>query len=138
MLKQEENLWYQKSRQDWFHFGNRSTAYFHSKVIQRRRHDKIVALKNETGEWVVDDASLKVHAIEYFRNLYTNDSSEYKLFDLTGRFMILSGKDAASLSRGISNEAIQKVISKWGLKRPKALMVCIIFITKNNGTLWGT
>ena len=45
ILRQEEIFWYQMSRCQWLSFGDRNTAYFHTKTIIRRQRNKIKALK---------------------------------------------------------------------------------------------
>lgn len=47
VLTQEELLWQQKSIQDWIMHGDRNTSYFHQKTINRRRHNRIEAIKND-------------------------------------------------------------------------------------------
>ncbi|MCI00140.1 hypothetical protein A2U01_0021157, partial [Trifolium medium] len=58
-LFQEECLWFQKSRGQWIADGDRNTKYYHSKTIIRRRRNKIITLRNESGEWVDDSDRLK-------------------------------------------------------------------------------
>lgn len=41
VLVHEELLWFQKSRFEWLHNGNRNTFYFHSRTLARRKHNKI-------------------------------------------------------------------------------------------------
>ena len=54
---------YQKSRRDWINCGDRNTRFFHQKTIHRRRVNRIVMLKNNSGEWVQDMDQLKSMAI---------------------------------------------------------------------------
>lgn len=55
-------------------------------MVQRRRHNKIVDVMNDAGEWLMDDASLKAYDIEFFRNLYTDDSSAIDPLILSASF----------------------------------------------------
>jgi hypothetical protein len=50
VLKQEEAVWFQKSRSQWIQDGDRNTRYYHVKTINRRRRNKIMMLKNEQNE----------------------------------------------------------------------------------------
>ena len=45
ILKQEEILWYQKSREKWVCLGDRNTHLFHAQTIIRRKKDRIQKLK---------------------------------------------------------------------------------------------
>ncbi|GAU23111.1 hypothetical protein TSUD_305580 [Trifolium subterraneum] len=72
-LYQEECLWYQKSRGKWITDGDRNTKYYHSKTIVRRRRNKIVSLRSETGDWIEDQEILINMAMNFYINLYHED-----------------------------------------------------------------
>jgi hypothetical protein len=46
VLKQEELLWYQKSREKWVKFGDRNNKFFHTQTIIRRKRNKIQGLQS--------------------------------------------------------------------------------------------
>lgn len=50
VLKQEEMLWYQKSREKWVRFGDRNTRFFHTWTIIRRARNKVQGLLLD-NEW---------------------------------------------------------------------------------------
>ncbi|KAH1045715.1 hypothetical protein J1N35_036499 [Gossypium stocksii] len=70
VLHQEELLWHQKARCDWLVLGDCNTRFFHRKTLQKRKHNHIVALKNQAGEWVMDEDELKQKTVNFYRNLY--------------------------------------------------------------------
>ena len=47
--KQEELLWWKKSRIKWLLEGKKNTKFFHNSVIQNRFHNKIYSIKNAAG-----------------------------------------------------------------------------------------
>ena len=47
--KQEELLWWQKSRIKWLLEGEKNTKFFHNSVIHNRFHNKIYSIKNAAG-----------------------------------------------------------------------------------------
>ena len=47
--KQEEILWWKKSRIKWLHEGEKKTMFFHHSVIENRFQNKIYSLKNDKG-----------------------------------------------------------------------------------------
>ncbi|KAF7815199.1 reverse transcriptase [Senna tora] len=49
VLLLEEELWASKSRIDWLLLGDSNTSFFHSSVIQRRRSNRINAIKDPSG-----------------------------------------------------------------------------------------
>lgn len=75
VLKQEELLWYQKSREKWVRFRDRNTKFFHTQTIVRRRRNKIQGMFIEDGSWNTDPDVLKHEATSFFKNLFTNDST---------------------------------------------------------------
>ena len=73
-LYQEECLWYQKSRGKWITDGDRNTKHYDSKTIVRRRHNKIVSLRSETGGWIEDQEDLSNMVRNFFLNLYKEEN----------------------------------------------------------------
>lgn len=59
-----------KSRTAWLTNGDRNTKLFHSRMMTRRRINKVEGLKFDEGEWCFDDENLKLHAIDFFQKLY--------------------------------------------------------------------
>jgi len=49
ILRQEEMMWFQRSRAKWLADGDRNARYCHLKVNNRRRRNNIVMLRNEQG-----------------------------------------------------------------------------------------
>lgn len=60
ILEQEDTFWAQKSRVQWIQQGERNTRFFHVSTICRRRRNKIASLKDDEGQWVIDQNMLKV------------------------------------------------------------------------------
>ena len=72
-LYQEECLWFQKSRSQWITDGDRNTKYYHSKKIIRRRKNKILSLRDGTGNWVDGPESLKAFVRQFYIDLFIED-----------------------------------------------------------------
>lgn len=70
LLRQEELYWYQKSRAQWIHSGDRNTRFYHVSTITRRRRNKIEALKTQGHDWCQDQSILKAHVRQYFVDLF--------------------------------------------------------------------
>ncbi|XP_057449118.1 uncharacterized protein LOC130740498 [Lotus japonicus] len=70
ILKQEELLWFQKSRENRVQYGDRNTAYFHTQTVIRRKRNHIHRLKIGDGSWCSDAEILKHEVQSFFVNLF--------------------------------------------------------------------
>ncbi|XP_019189015.1 PREDICTED: uncharacterized protein LOC109183391 [Ipomoea nil] len=57
-LQQEELLWYQKSRKDWIHSGDRNTAYYHAAATVCKSRASVQTLMDDQEEWLTDGKDL--------------------------------------------------------------------------------
>ncbi|WCJ40291.1 DNAse I-like superfamily protein [Euphorbia peplus] len=89
-LKQEEDLWQQKSRSKWIHEGDRNTAYFHNSTIARRRKNFISGLKIEGDTWCVNDIEIREAAVDFYKNLFSDDNKSPLELCRTDSFPILT------------------------------------------------
>ncbi|XP_057420539.1 uncharacterized protein LOC130714634 [Lotus japonicus] len=70
ILRNEELLWFQKSREQWVRFGDRNTAFFHTQTVVRRKRNKIHRLQLRDGTWSSDEEVLKCEAEDFFQDLF--------------------------------------------------------------------
>lgn len=75
VLKQEEILWYQKSREKWVRLGDRNTHFFHTQTVVRRKRNKVQGLYLSNGNWCIEDNLLKAEAISFFKILFMADAN---------------------------------------------------------------
>lgn len=87
---QEELLWRQKATCDWICQGDRNTKYYRMKAKIRQRTNRIRALQDDTGAWILDEESLTCVAKSYFNQLYTSDSDHHVQYHTSGKFPLLS------------------------------------------------
>ncbi|XP_061371304.1 uncharacterized protein LOC133313908 [Gastrolobium bilobum] len=114
ILVREELAWFQRSRCHWLKYGDKNTRFFHSSTVARRRHNRIVALRNDNGDWVADKEDLINMAVKYFENLFTADEEELEEYPVKVFFPGLSNKEKKVMSRIPSHEEIRKTIFKMG------------------------
>ncbi|XP_031107562.1 uncharacterized protein LOC116012214 [Ipomoea triloba] len=70
-LYDELNIfWRQRAKQHWLAKGDRNTKFFHLYASIRRRKNRIVRLRDETGQWI-DGGGLMGLAKRYFENIFT-------------------------------------------------------------------
>lgn len=69
--KQEEILWKQKSRINWLREGERNTKFFHQAMIQHRQRNRILSIKNEEGERIIEQEGIEKVLVEYHKEILT-------------------------------------------------------------------
>lgn len=52
VMREEELLWFQKSRMEAICDGDRNTKLFHHSTIIRRKRNRIEGLQDDNGVWV--------------------------------------------------------------------------------------
>ena len=70
-------------------------------------------LKNGNGDWEEDQSILKNMGVEFFKNLYSEDSI-YDQFLIRGAFSELSLEDNQSLARDIADAKVRSMIFSLG------------------------
>ncbi|XP_060968583.1 uncharacterized protein LOC133036110 [Cannabis sativa] len=75
VLDQKESFWMQRSKQLWLKEGDHNSSYFHKAATTRKRHNKIVTLKNDNGVRVGWDNGLAQVMIDYFSTLFQASNS---------------------------------------------------------------
>ncbi|XP_048613115.1 uncharacterized protein LOC125587045 [Brassica napus] len=72
--RDEEDYWFQKSRNMWYSSGDRNTKFYHALTRQRRVRNRIVGLHDADGNWITDDEGVEKVAVNYFDELFTTTS----------------------------------------------------------------
>lgn len=68
-LCNEELFWAQEAQINWLQQGDSNTAYFHAKVIQKRRNF-IAGLFNNEGVWKTSLNGIQAIAMDYFFHIH--------------------------------------------------------------------
>ncbi|XP_050289699.1 uncharacterized protein LOC126727832 [Quercus robur] len=76
LLLLEEQLWHQRSPAHWMKSSDKNTAFFHSKVSQRLRRNRIVSLRNN-GVLCTGEAKVTGLLVSYFKQLFTSSQPTY-------------------------------------------------------------
>lgn len=74
VMHQEELLWFQNSRENWVIYGDRNTKFFHTTTLVRRNRNTIRSLRKGNCNWVTDPNKLQHLALEYFMDLFSEDT----------------------------------------------------------------
>lgn len=74
----QHNYYEQRSKVKWISNMDKSTRTFHLSVIQRRKKNQIVALKNPEGQWITDADGVVNQLVNHFTTLFRRDPNEDK------------------------------------------------------------
>ncbi|KAA3460126.1 reverse transcriptase [Gossypium australe] len=109
VLNHEELLWRQKARCDWLQFGDRNTKFFHNRTMQRRKFNRIMAIRISDGEWCSEQETLREEAVKFFEDLYGECSEP--ISDIPSNiFPSLKEQDIDFLKKPILNDEIKKAL----------------------------
>lgn len=115
VLEQEEVVWMQKSREKWFVHGDRNTKFFHTSTIIRRRRNQIEMLQDNDGRWLSNAQELEMHAIDYYKRLYSLDDLDAVVEQLPQEgFTALSEADFSCLTKPFSPLEVEGAIRSMG------------------------
>ncbi|XP_039065573.1 uncharacterized protein LOC120211013 [Hibiscus syriacus] len=98
VLDNDEILWRQKSRSDWIIDGDRNTKFFHSQALNRRKVNRIQALKLSNDKWCYDENTLSTKAISFYESLYEDDGGRLGKFPIRNSFPRLSQEEVELLT----------------------------------------
>ena len=120
VLNQEEELWALKSRVNWMIQGDRNTSFYHVSTLIRRKHNKILNLKNTQGDWINDLPVVMEHVRNYFSKLFSTELLSSPLsvaLDDLGCPQI-SSSECHYLSLPVTDEEIKNAL--WSMKAFKS------------------
>ncbi|KAF7825477.1 putative protein phosphatase 2C 65 [Senna tora] len=115
----EEKYWFQRSRVNWLSFGDRNSKYFHASVMQRRRRNKILRLKNRDGNWLGSEGEVAACFTEFYSDLFKKGGSRdfSKVLDYV-KPVITEADNEVLLKEVSMMEVKEAVFQLGGLKAP--------------------
>ncbi|KAH7837196.1 hypothetical protein Vadar_010876 [Vaccinium darrowii] len=115
---QEEAFWRQKSRADWMALGDRNTSFFHAKVNQRRKRNRITGIQRANGTWCEEPNGIAEEFVDYFQNLFQSEGTfnvEEVLCTIQGQ---VTDQMNVMLTKEVNRAEIQKAL--WDMNPTKA------------------
>lgn len=84
-------------------------------MVIRRRRNRIKALQNDSGQWVLNKSELESLAVGYYKRLYSMDDVDMVVEKLpSGGFSTLNGKEIRLLDRTFVTEVVDGAIRSMG------------------------
>lgn len=87
-------------------FRDRHTKFFHTCTLRRKKQNKITALKNDLGDWIMDKDQLKTEAVNFYNTLYGEHPSPMRGLP-PNSFPRLNDEYFNLLNRPVSDEEIK-------------------------------
>eukprot|EP00253_Pinus_taeda_P006750 PITA_06750 len=110
---QEETLWKQKSRIQWLKEGEMNTKFFHRSALDHRSSNRILELKNDTGEILKNHNEISALLSDHFKSIAQEPHINRKeaIKELTEAIpKIITADQNWSLCRKISLEETEETI----------------------------
>ena len=82
LMDKEERMWRQRSRTLYLKDGDRNTRFFHCRATQRRRHNLITRIKNQSNEWCTQPDQISAIFLDYYQELFSSSNPEVLVGDL--------------------------------------------------------
>lgn len=99
---------------------DRNTTFFHMSTLVKRKKNKIIAIKNSIGEWLLDEREVRDYVQKNFQDIYMSSQSfAFRTPPSPFRWQDrLSNSSLDSLNEAISDEEIKEAL--WSMKASKA------------------
>lgn len=79
-------------------------------TVDRRRKNKILALKDSQGEWCSDQNNLPQKAISFFGDLYEDDRNGHVVYGYSDCFPCLSTSDYSALDDDMDFKEVRRAV----------------------------
>ncbi|XP_061375671.1 uncharacterized protein LOC133317799 [Gastrolobium bilobum] len=135
VLVKEELTWFQRPRNQWLKFGGKNTRFFHASTVARRRHNRIVTLKDEGGNWIADSESLVQLAVSFYQDLFTIEGVREDKFPIQKVFPRLAECDKRRLALVPSKEEIKRTVFMMEKFKARPDELSAIFFQSQWGTV---
>ncbi|XP_054778261.1 uncharacterized protein LOC129286293 [Prosopis cineraria] len=114
ILVQEEIMWLQRSRCNWYAQGGKNTRYFHTMTQCRKKRKRIETLKGKDGEWIYNSEILRKMETKFYKQLYAAESISLDEIVFGGCFLIIEEDIIESLGHDISRLEIKGPVFAMG------------------------
>lgn len=108
ILHQEELIWFQRSRARWLTDGDRNTNYYHLKLINRRRQNRVLMLRDMSGNWVEEASNIRTMVNDYYHHLFNCEGNILEWYQTRYTFPHIDNTISQQLGEPLTDEEIKK------------------------------
>ncbi|CAL1367491.1 unnamed protein product [Linum trigynum] len=116
----EEVCWQQKSRVHWLKKGDKNTSYFHTVTRARRKRNFVAGLRDEAGEWIIDEKGKADIATNFYGQLFTSENQVLNMGEWVDVLPIarsVTPEMNAGLTAAVLPEEVRKTVFAMGSKQ---------------------
>lgn len=77
-LKKEELMWVQRSMEKWLVDSDRNTKYYHLKIVQHRRRNNIVKIRDDNDKWNEEESKVRRLFIIHYKKMFSLNDTRKK------------------------------------------------------------
>lgn len=105
--------------------GDRNTKYYNLKMVNKRRKNKILMLKEENGMWIKDEDEIKKLVNDFWKNFFSLGGmwNSWKQTSIT--FPEIMQEDIIMMDAMVSDEEVRKAVfgmKPWKAPRPNGFL----------------
>ena len=117
VLKQEELLWFQKSRTKWIQDGDHNTSFYHPKTIIKRRKTRMAMLRNKNEDQVDNKEELVDLVINFHKGLFSRDLDPHVPLLINLSFPIIHEANKVRINKLVIVSKARRVIFDMGASK---------------------
>ncbi|CAL1361398.1 unnamed protein product [Linum trigynum] len=129
----EDCFWAQRSRISWLQEGDQNSGFFHASTIKRKNRNGITKLIGADGIWIDNAQDLKIHASDYYQNLFTSKDSHFDPRILEGFPRLVTEEYNTGLCAPVDKTEIRRQSSNWEQTRLQDQMASQDFSSGSTG-----
>lgn len=109
-LHQEELHWFQQSREDWIHSGDRNTSFYHNAMKIRKARAKSFQIKEPNGEVYMNEDNAKAIVQDYFSTIFAEENQNRDVGIMRGEFPRPDSKTLDFMSTPLTSDEIKETM----------------------------
>ncbi|KAG7563755.1 Endonuclease/exonuclease/phosphatase superfamily [Arabidopsis suecica] len=113
----EEEYWRTRSHIQWLQLGDKNTRYFHEKTKQRRSHNRITSLEDNSGNILTEEKEIHELVHNYFEQIYSSAGAQRVDYVLQHIQPRVTPEINSSLTAPVTEEEIFQALSHMNVDK---------------------